>query len=119
MYLLTNAAFYRAVMKIPFVTKELIHTKGANIQLEEANLERLADICIESFAMVAALSRASRYNTLVASQTYPKLSSVLKRSFKKVLMINHLICLLRSYIVGHAHAEHEVNLAISYIHEAR
>jgi len=73
-----------AVMKIPFVTKELLSRVGANIQVEEANLERLADMSIEVFAMVAALSRASR-----------------------------------SYIVGHPHSEHEVNLAISYIHEAR
>jgi acyl-CoA dehydrogenase family protein 9 len=73
-----------AVLRLPFIARDLIIQKGANIQLEEKNLERLADMVMEIYAMTCVISRSSR-----------------------------------SYCVGHAHAEHEINLAVSYIHEAR
>jgi len=72
------------VEKIPFLTTNLIHTYGVELNIPETDLVKLADLVIETYAMTCALSRSNR-----------------------------------SYIVGNLHAEHEVNLAIPYVADAR
>jgi len=49
-----------SVHKLHWVAKEMLFRKGANMQVEEKYLERLANITIEVFASVSCLSRASR-----------------------------------------------------------
>lgn len=72
------------VHKLHWAARELLLSKGGNLQVEEKYLERLSDISMEVFASVCALSRASR-----------------------------------SYVVGHTHAQHEIDLVIPYIFESR
>jgi hypothetical protein len=57
--------------KLHWAAKELLMRQGANLQVEEKYLERLSDIAMETFASVAALSRASR--SYVVGHTHTEL----------------------------------------------
>ena len=51
-------------LKVHFVAKELLVSRGANIQVEEHLLERLSDLVTEVFALTCTMSRANRSFTL-------------------------------------------------------
>jgi len=70
--------------KLALCAEKMVLQEGLNVQIKEGNLERLSDMTMETFAMVAVLARASR-----------------------------------SYVVGHAHAQHDMSLAIPFIFESR
>ena len=70
------------VEKIPFISSTFF--LKYNLNMPEAEMVKLADIVIESYAMTCALSRSNR-----------------------------------SYIVGNLHGEHEINLTVPYINDAK
>jgi len=49
-----------SVVKLGWIVKELLVREGANVQIQEGQLERLSDISMEIYAMTCALSRSSR-----------------------------------------------------------
>lgn len=49
-----------SVVKFGWIVKELLMREGANIQIQEGQLERLSDISMEIYAMTCVLSRSSR-----------------------------------------------------------
>jgi len=72
-----------AARRLALCSEQLLMADGFNVQVKEANLERISDIATETYAMVCTLARASR-----------------------------------SYVVGHAHANHEITLAIPFIFDS-
>lgn len=50
----------RAAHRLSYFAESLVMEEGLNAQVNEANLDRLCDIAIDTFAMTCVLSRASR-----------------------------------------------------------
>lgn len=74
----------QACRRLNILAEIMLKTNGLNLQVNERNLEILADYTIEVYAMVSVLARTSR-----------------------------------SYVVGHQHAQLEMDLAIPFLADSK